>query len=64
MKDATFVAITHPCPKCASRRTRVYGVNLDDGTREVCIRHCLTCGWRWDYLPEFAPRRRKKREGT
>jgi hypothetical protein len=47
---------THPCPRCQSRNTRVTIIN-----NSVLLRWCQSCRYRWDYIPEFAPRRRKVR---
>lgn len=49
-------AQTEPCPRCRSFKTRALGYG-----KEIFLRHCLDCHFRWDYVEEFAPRRRVKR---
>jgi hypothetical protein len=55
-----FSIRTSPCPRCNSLNTRATGVFTKDGKREVLVRQCLSCKKTWDYIPEFAPRRRRR----
>lgn len=50
---------TAPCPRCGSSRTQVILLVTPDKQRDVLLRHCRSCRWRWDYIQELAPRSRR-----
>lgn len=68
MTDRAVAVQTSPCPRCRSLNTKMYGIRHADGVIEVLTRKCWSCRKQWDFVAEFAPRRRKKpkesRHGT
>lgn len=51
---------TSPCPRCGSFNTRAIGI-LGGAEPQIMTRQCISCKWQWDFVPEFAPPKRKRK---